>query len=67
MTKPGQINTLRDIKTYRIGAALCAESAVLSEGRRYLGALEHHPPDYSTTAAYSGDEWLPRVKPLAKS
>ena len=25
------------------------------------------PPDCSTTAAYSGDEWLPRVKPLAKS
>ena len=24
-------------------------------------------PDCSTTAAYSGDEWLPRVKPLAKS
>ena len=25
------------------------------------------PPDCSTTAAYSGNEWLPRVKPLAKS
>ena len=25
--------------------ALCAESAVLGEGRRYLGALEQHPPD----------------------
>ena len=25
------------------------------------------PPDYSTTAAYSGNEWLLRVKPLAKS
>ena len=25
------------------------------------------PPDCSTTAAYSGDEWLPKVKPLAKS
>ena len=25
--------------------ALCAESAVLDEGRRYLGALEQHPPD----------------------
>ena len=25
------------------------------------------PPDCSTTATYSGDEWLPRVKPLAKS
>ena len=24
-------------------------------------------PDCSTTAAYSGDKWLPRVKPLAKS
>ena len=24
-------------------------------------------PDCSTTAADSGDEWLPRVKPLAKS
>ena len=24
-------------------------------------------PDCSTTAAYSGDEWLPREKPLAKS
>ena len=24
-------------------------------------------PDCSTTATYSGDEWLPRVKPLAKS
>ena len=25
--------------------ALCAESAVLSEGRRYLGTLEQHPLD----------------------
>ena len=25
--------------------ALCAESAVLGKGRRYLGALEQHPPD----------------------
>ena len=25
------------------------------------------PPDYATTAANSGDEWLPRDKPLAKS
>ena len=25
--------------------ALCAESAVLGKGRRYLGALEHHLPD----------------------
>ena len=25
--------------------ALCAESAVLGERRRYLGALEQHPPD----------------------
>ena len=25
------------------------------------------PPDSSTTAAYSDDEWLPRDKPLAKS
>ena len=25
--------------------ALCAESAILGEGRRYLGALEQHPPD----------------------
>ena len=25
--------------------ALCAESAVLGEGRRYLDALEQHPPD----------------------
>ena len=25
------------------------------------------PPDYSTTAAYSNEEWLPRDKPLAKS
>ena len=25
--------------------AICAESAVLGEGRRYLGALEQHPPD----------------------
>ena len=25
--------------------ALCAESAVLSKGRRYLGALEQHPAD----------------------
>ena len=25
------------------------------------------PPDNSTTAAYSDDEWLPRDKPLAKS
>ena len=24
------------------------------------------PPDYSATAAYSGDKWLPRDKPLAK-
>ena len=24
-------------------------------------------PDYSTTAAYSDEEWLPRDKPLAKS
>ena len=24
-------------------------------------------PDYSMTAAYSGDEWLPREKPLATS
>ena len=24
-------------------------------------------PDCSTTAAYSGDKWLPRVKPLEKS
>ena len=25
--------------------ALCAESTVLGEGRRYLGALEQHPPE----------------------
>ena len=25
------------------------------------------PPDYATTVADSGDEWLPRDKPLAKS
>ena len=25
--------------------ALCAESAILSKGRRYLGALEQHLPD----------------------
>ena len=25
------------------------------------------PPDHSTTAAYSDEEWLPRDKPLAKS
>ena len=25
------------------------------------------PPDHSTTAAYSNEEWLPRDKPLAKS
>ena len=25
--------------------ALCAESAVLGKGRRYLSALEQHPPD----------------------
>ena len=25
------------------------------------------PPDHSTTAAYSEEEWLPRAKPLAKS
>ena len=25
--------------------ALCAESAVLGEGGRHLGALEQHPPD----------------------
>ena len=25
------------------------------------------PPDCATTAADCGDEWLPRVKPLAKS
>ena len=33
------------MKTYRIGMACCAESPVLGKGRRYLGALEHHPPD----------------------
>ena len=45
MIKLGQINILRDIKTYRIGVALCAESAVFGKGRRYLGALERHLPD----------------------
>ena len=25
------------------------------------------PPDHSTTAAYIGEKWLPRAKPLAKS
>jgi len=45
MTKPGHINTLRDIKSYRMGAALCTESAGLDEGGRHLGALEQHPPD----------------------
>ena len=45
MTKPGQINTLGDIKTYRIGVMLCAESMVLGEGRRNLGTLEQHPQD----------------------
>ena len=25
------------------------------------------PPDHSTTAAYSEEEWLPRAKPLVKS
>ena len=25
------------------------------------------PPDHSTTATYSDEEWLPRDKPLAKS
>ena len=28
-----------------MGAALCAESAVLGEGRRTLGSLEQNPPD----------------------
>ena len=28
-----------------MGAALCAESVVLGEGGRHLGALEQHPPD----------------------
>ena len=36
---------MRDIKVYWMGATLCAESAVLGEGRRYLGALEQHLPD----------------------
>ena len=30
---------------YRIGMALCAESAILGKGRRYLGGLEQHLPD----------------------
>ena len=29
---------------YRTGLALCAESAILSNGRRDLGAFEQHPP-----------------------
>ena len=30
---------------YRIGRALCAESAILGKGRRYHGGAEQHLPD----------------------
>ena len=33
------------MKTYRIGWALCAESAILGYWRWYLGGLEQHLPD----------------------
>ena len=35
-----------------------------AEGSKKVRTL---PPDHSTTAAYSDEEWLPRDKPLAKS
>ena len=41
----GRITSYEMWKTYRIGGALCAESAILGKGRRYLGALEQHLPD----------------------
>ena len=41
-------------------AAPTGEAEGSKKGRTLL-------PDYSTTAAYSDDEWLPRDKPLAKS
>ena len=41
-------------------AAPSGEAEGSKKGRTLL-------PDCSTTAAYSGDEWLPREKPLAKS
>ena len=54
------------------------EDSLLEEGERKrkaspIGEAEGSKkertllPDCSTTAAYSGDEWLPRFKPLAKS
>ena len=41
-------------------AAPSGEAEGSKKGRTLL-------PDYSTTAAYSDNEWLPRDKPLAKS
>ena len=41
-------------------AAPTGEAEGSKKGRTLL-------PDCSTTAAYSGDKWLPREKPLAKS
>ena len=41
-------------------AAPSGEAEGSKKGRTLL-------PDCSTTAAYNGDEWLPREKPLAKS
>ena len=49
--------TGRDMKRK---AAPTGEAEGSKKGRTLL-------PDCSTMAAYSGDEWLPRVKPLAKS
>ena len=38
-------HVLQNIKTYRIGGALCAESAIFGYGQWYLGGLEQHLPD----------------------
>ena len=40
-----------------------ASAAEEAEGTKKGRTL---PPDHSTTAAYSDEEWLPRDKPLAK-
>ena len=41
-------------------AAMHGEAEVSKKGKTFL-------PDYSTAATNSGEEWEPRVKPLAKS
>lgn len=36
---------MQNIKTYRIGGALCGESTIFGYGRWNLGGLEQHLPD----------------------